>query len=352
MRKIKIIFYLLLILSAAACKKDKFSISTNADDFFFLRNKGADLPVWVKGNTASKTMIIYLHGGPGGGAFGEMYLLNSEFVKTVTNKYSMVFFDQRGSGSSQGNFDKDLMTEAQFVDDLDKLIILLKNKYGSDMNIFLYGVSWGGYLGTAYLVTGDNQNKVKGFINDSGNHNELLAANFGKKMLEYYAQQQISYNKNVADWSTIQDWCQKTDTITELTEFAQAFDYFGKAKNLMNDSIESSIHWDANANYQMIYNSPYSATSSYFNALFNTFVADNFKSLNLSDKLHTIVIPVLLMRGKYDFSVPPEIMDEAYEKISSPVKQKVTFEKSGHAVWSCEMDKFTELFIEFIEANK
>jgi len=351
MSKVKIIFYLLLIILAVSCKKEQFTISANADNFFFLRNKGADLPVWVKGNTASKTMIIYLHGGPGGGALGEMYLLNSEFVKTITNKYAMVFFDQRGSGSSQGNFDKDLMTEEQFVEDLDKLIILLKNKYGSDMNIFLYGVSWGGYLGYAYLVTGDNQNKIIGFINDSGNHNELSAANYGKKMLEYYAQQQISLNKNVTEWIGIQDWCQKTDTITELTEFAQAFDYFGNAKKLMGDSIVSSIHWDSHAHYRMTYFSPYSASSSYFNVLFNSFVADNFKSLNLSDKLNLIVIPVFLARGKYDFSVPPEIMDEAYEKISSPVKQKVTFEKSGHAVWSCEMKKFTELFIEFIDAN-
>ncbi|NVO20749.1 MAG: alpha/beta hydrolase [Bacteroidetes bacterium] len=351
MSKVKITCYLLLILIAISCNKEQFTISVNADDFFFLRNKGADLPVWVKGNTASKTMVIYLHGGPGGGALGEEFLLNSEFVRTITNKYAMVFFDQRGSGSSQGNFGKDLMTEEQFVEDLDKLIILLKSKYGSDMNIFLYGVSWGGYLGTAYLVTGDNQNKIKGFINDSGNHNELSAANYGKKMLKYYAQQQISLGKNVADWSNIQDWCQKTDTITELTEFAQAFDYFGKAKNLMGDSIISSIHWDSHANFRMTYFSPYSSSSSYFNTLFNSFVADHFKSLNLSEKLHTIVIPVFLARGKYDFSVPPEIMDEAYEKISSPVKQKVTFEKSGHAVWSCEMQNFTELFNEFIEAN-
>jgi pimeloyl-ACP methyl ester carboxylesterase len=351
MSKSKIIFYLLLIMLSVSCKKEQFTISANADDFFFLRNKGADLPVWVKGNTASKTMIVYLHGGPGGGALGELYLLNSEFVKTITNKYAMVFFDQRGSGSSQGNFGKDLMNEEQFVEDLDKLIILLKSKYGPDMNIFLYGVSWGGYLGTAYLVTGDNQHKIRGFINDSGNHNELYAANYGKKMLEYYAQQQISLDKNVDDWTGIQDWCRKTDTITELTEFAQAFDYFGKAKKLMADSIESSIHFDSHANFRMTFFSPYSASSSYFNSLFNSFVADHFKILNLSEKLHTIVIPVFLARGKYDFSVPPEIMDEAYEKISSPVKQKVTFKKSGHAVWSCEMEKFTELFDAFIKAN-
>jgi len=241
------------------------------------------------------------------------------------------------------------MTEKQFVDDLDKLVVLLQNKYGSDIHIFLYGVSWGGYLGTAYLVTGENQHKIKGWINDSGNHNELMAANYGKNMLVYYAQQQIALNKNVTDWNGILNWCRQKDTILDVNDFAQAFENFTKAGNLMSDSIISTLSWNSRLNNQMNFCSPYSVSSTYSN--FNTFVADNYKSLNLSDKLHIIQIPVLLVRGKYDFSVPKEIIEESYEKISSPIKQKVIFEKSGHAVWRCETDKFTGLFIDFISSN-
>lgn len=351
MRKIKNITYILLLLIVAGCEKNNFELATNADEFFFLRNDGADLPVWVKGNTASKTIIVYLHGGPGGGAsFGSSEFLNSEFVEAVTEKYAMVFFDQRGSGSSQGHYDKSLMTEAQFVEDLDKLVILLQNKYGSDISVFLYGVSWGGYLGTAYLVTGENQNKIKGWINDSGNQDQLLAANYGKDMMEFYANQQISLQKNVDRWTEILDWCQEKDTILELTDFAQAFTYFRKAEKLMSDSVVSNLIWDSKANNQMNFFSPYSASGTFSN--FNTFIAENYKNLSLTEKLHVINIPVLEVRGRYDFSVPAKSFDEYYEKISSPVKQKITFEKSRHAVWSCETDLFLEAFLNFIDSNK
>jgi proline iminopeptidase len=351
MRKIKTILYLLLLLIGAGCEKNDFELTTNADEFFFLRNDGADLPVWVKGNTASKTMIIYLHGGPGGaGSFGSREFLNSEFVDTLTKKYAMVFFDQRGSGSSQGHYSKDMMTEKQFVDDLDKLIVLLKDKYGPDFSYFLYGVSWGVYLGTAYLAVGDNQNKIKGWIGDSGNHNQLLAANYGKDMLEFHANQQIVLNRNVDDWSEIRSWCQQKDTILEVHDFAQAFTYFTKAGRLMGDSVTTNFHWDSKANFQMNFFSPYSLSGTYSNI--NTFVADNYKSLNLTDKLSTIELPVLIVRGRYDFSVPAKSFDEYYAKISSPVKHKITFEKSGHAVWSCETDLFLQAFIDFVDTNK
>jgi proline iminopeptidase len=340
-----------VVIIGTACEKNDFELTTNADEFFFLRNDGADLPVWVKGNTASKIMIIYLHGGPGGGgSLGSCEFLHSEFVETLTKKYAMVFFDQRGSGSSQGHYNKDLMTQDQFVDDLDKLILLLEDKYSSDFSYFLYGVSWGGYLGTAYLSTANNQDKINGWICDSGNHNQLLAANYGKDMLESYAIQQIALQQNVTDWKDILNWCQQKDTILEVTDFAQAFTYFRIAGNLMSDSTISNLHWDSKANFQMNFFSPFSASGTFSN--FNTFIADNYRNLDLTNGLQVIRIPALLVRGKYDFSVPAKSFDEYFEKISSPVKQKVIFEKSGHAVWSYETEPFLETFINFVNSNK
>jgi proline iminopeptidase len=351
MKNLKTIICILLSIIGTACEKNDFELTAHADEFFFLRNDGADLPVWVKGNTASKTLIVYLHGGPGGGgSLGSPLLLNSKFVETITSKYAMVFFDQRNSGSSQGHYDKDKMTEAQFVDDLDKLILLLQNKYGTDISIFLYGVSWGGYLGTAYLVSGDNQDKIKGWINDSGNHDELLAANYGKHMLEYYANQQIALQVNTDDWNEILDWCHQKDTILEVHDFAQAFTYFGKAGRLMSDSTISSLSWDSKANTHSNFFSPFSVSGTFSNM--NTFVADNYKTLNLTDKLSKIRIPVLTVRGKYDFSVPAPSFDQYFDKISSSVKQKITYPKSGHVVWSCETDSFSAAFITFVESNR
>jgi proline iminopeptidase len=352
MKNIYLLYLLGILICFGACEKNKFEISSCADEFLFLRNDGADLPVWVKGNTASKTMIVYLHGGPvGKGALGDWAFINSDFFKSVTQDFAMVLFDQRGTGSSQGHYSKDLLNEEQFVEDLNKLINLLYNKYGTDINVFLYGVSWGGYLGNAYLTSNDYQNKIKGWINDCGSHNILLDANSGKQMLIFYAKQQINLNKNIEDWSEILSWCKSKDTIIELDDFAKTYKYIDFAGRLMNDSTNNSISWDKKAVNKLKYNSPYSGSSVLSNSLFNYYIAENYKKLNLTDKMYRINIPTLLVRGRYDFGVTEEVINDAFSRISSDVKYKVTFEKSGHAVWSFETEEFTRLFKEFIVDN-
>ncbi len=352
MRQIQYIIFLFLAILVVSCEENDFELTTDADEFFFLRNDGADLPVSVKGNTASKTMIVYLHGGPAGkGAFGDWAFTNGDFYNTVIKDYAMVLYDQRGSGSSQGSYSKDLLSEEQFVDDLNKLILLLYNKYGSDINVFLYGVSWGGYLGNAYLTSDDYQDKISGWISDCGSHNILLNANTGKQMVINYARQQIALDKNAGKWSEMSSWFLSKDTITELSDFAKAYDYLDKAGELMEDSVTSSIVWDSKAVNQMKYNSPYSASSVFSNTLFNNFVADNYDKLNLTKKMNLITTPTLLVRGKYDFGTNQDVIDEAYSLISSEIKYKVTFEESGHGVWSFETDEFTRLFLDFISEN-
>ncbi len=346
------ILSVLLICLLFACEENDFELTTNADEFFFLRNDGADMPVWVKGNTASKTIIIYLHGGPAGSGSFHCSIQESQFVKSLTNDYAMVFYDQRATGSSQGHFDKSSMTEEQFVDDLDKLISLIYSKYGSDINLFLYGISWGGYLGTAYITTDNYQDKIKGWINDSGNHNQLLAANYGKEMLIYYGIQQISLNRNKNDWTEILNWCEQKDTILELNDFIQVKDYFYKARRLMSDSTVHTSNWQSSYQNTMLYNSPYSASAVFSNNFFHTYVADNYDKLNLTDKLYKITIPVLLARGKYDFGVPQQVYDEVFEKINSEVKYNVTFNKSEHAISHGETDLFVDMIKDFINENK
>lgn len=344
-----------MAIAITACEKNEFELTTNADEFFFLRNDGADMPVWVKGNTASKTMIVFLHGGPGGKGSFNWEIQISDFVSALTEDYAMILFDQRGRASSQGHFDGDLMTNKQFVEDIDKLITLLYAKYGSDINIFLYGVSWGGYLGTAYITTGDNQHKIKGWINDSGNHDWLLAVNSGKNMLYYYAQQQLTLNKNKEDWTEILNWCEQKDTIIEYMDFEQAFVYFDQACRLMNDSTVNTYNRGSKERFSLTYNSPYSPSGSFSNKIFNYqfWSLEFFHGLkDLSNELYKVNIPVFLARGKYDFKTPQPVHDEMFELINSDVKYKVTFNSTEHAVCFGETDLFVGMIKDFINENK
>ena len=54
----------------------------------------------------------------------------------LESSYATVFWDQRASGSSQGNSQNSLLTLPQFVEDLDKLVDLISHKYNQP-KIFL-----------------------------------------------------------------------------------------------------------------------------------------------------------------------------------------------------------------------
>ena len=58
------------MLLSGSCQKEEITLSDNAKDHFFLKSDGAEMPVWVEGNTESKTLVIFLHGGPGGSSIG------------------------------------------------------------------------------------------------------------------------------------------------------------------------------------------------------------------------------------------------------------------------------------------
>ena len=58
-------YYIILVIATlllGACEKSEFQ---SEGDFFHLSHKGANMPVWVKGNFNSDVIIITVHGGPG-----------------------------------------------------------------------------------------------------------------------------------------------------------------------------------------------------------------------------------------------------------------------------------------------
>lgn len=117
----------------------------------------------------SKPIIIFLHGGPG----GDYRALISEFgagnssrypaERTVENAgltrlqddYFLVFYDQRGAGLSQRQWDVHF---EEYIEDLDEVIdYYLKQKLEltgiSDEHVNIFGWSFGGILATSYINT-------------------------------------------------------------------------------------------------------------------------------------------------------------------------------------------------------
>ena len=86
--------------------------------------------------------LFVLHGGPGA---SHTYFL--PYLGPLSDNYQLVFYDQRGTGLSDGHLDLSAITIKQFVADLEALRIALGFE-----KISLLGHSWGGNFALAYAL--------------------------------------------------------------------------------------------------------------------------------------------------------------------------------------------------------
>ena len=154
MKKLLMIFLILLF----GCQKEKITISEASSQVFFVENAGASMRVLVDGNTQSNIYILVIHGGPGLSS----YFYDTKYVSQhLGDKYAMVYWDQRNAGASQGNSNGKQLHLSQMVDDLIKVIDVLKYRYGSNMSLFLLGHSFGGLIAADFLTHPGNQDMIR-----------------------------------------------------------------------------------------------------------------------------------------------------------------------------------------------
>ena len=192
------------ILFFVSCEKDD-PIGTSVSDLLWLENKGAQMPILVEGNTASETIILIIHGGPGGTAKVYNETL-TDMSKPLEEKYGVAYWDQRLSGNTRGHYDESDITVAQMVEDTRLVVELLRHRYGQGTSIFLLGHSWGGYLGTAFLAEGQNQDLINGWIEVDGAHNIRKISTDGVALMKEVAQ------GRGGDWEDILSFANDFDT--------------------------------------------------------------------------------------------------------------------------------------------
>lgn len=100
---------------------------------------GVKLHAEAHGDPANPTVIV-LHGGPGADYRSLLGL------RALSDRYHVVFYDQRGAGLSQ-RLPAEQLTLDSYLSELDAIV----DRYGGGEPVVLIGHSWGGMLGAAYL---------------------------------------------------------------------------------------------------------------------------------------------------------------------------------------------------------
>ena len=224
--KLKILLISILIL--AGCQKEKTTFDRLASDTFYIENAGASMRVLVEGNTASGIFILFVHGGPGAGAF----IYNTDYIsESIESKYAVIYWDQRNSGASQGNCNGGKLTLEQITDDLKKVIFVMKDRYGQDIELFLMSHSFGGLVASDFLTTGENQQLFKGYINIDGSHNYPLNNILTRDMLLTTGKLEVAKNSHIAEWNEIIDYCNSLTANINFDESNKLIKYAIQAEN-------------------------------------------------------------------------------------------------------------------------
>lgn len=329
-----------ILLASGACKKSDGQLTEDADEVFWLSRAGADMPVWVKGNTASKVFIVVLHGGPGAWS----YLFTGVQTEQLRQRYGVVFWDQRNAGSSAGNDNIGRLSLDQMVTDLESLLMVLRHRYGEEVQFFLLGHSFGGLLGTAFLAKGDNQKQVQGWIEVDGAHNYPLTNILSRQMLIDTGLAEIRRNHFVPEWNEIVQYCQNHEANQsyaisyQINRFAHEAEKYVNISNLPYAlcTPENPLSILANL-YELFYTSSGKAFQ------------ETLEVANFSPQLQQIKIPALLLWGQYDFIVPPGVGEDAFANLGSSSKKLIFFNQSGHRPMNTEPLAAQQAIIDFIE---
>jgi len=337
--------FILPLLLFLSCQKEDLN---NLEDSFTVRRNGADMPAYVYGNATNKNFLVYLHGGPGGTGLG----IRSGWQETIEDQYGVVYWDQRGSGMSQGHLSEDNLNVTEIIKDVTALVQVLKHKYGEDINLFLMGHSWGGTLGSAVL-TADNgaaQDLFKGWIHASAGYDWCQIWIEEIDNFKSIAEAQIGQGNEVAYWESGIELANDIDTASCQDFRLNAEGY--KAEGVLIKSGVINPHDTSSPFFQSeIFKNNQSITNRNL-VKTNAFFDKELPMLDLTGDLPMITLPTLVLHGKYDLAVPHTIGVSYYENIGSTEKEMVSFEKSGHQLHSTESDVFAAAVLAFIERYK
>jgi len=338
----------MIIILITGCQKEKISFSDNASDVFYVENEGAAMRVLVQGNTSSKTFILIIHGGPGAGAF----FYDTKFItQNIGDKYALVYWDQRNAGASQGANNGENLHLNVMVNDLKKVITVLKFRYGEDMSLFLLGHSFGGMIAADFVTSSDNQYMIKGLINVDGSHNYPLNDTLTREKLLSVGQYEVSQNRNIDKWTPILNYCEAHKGNFSFEESQQLEIYSTDAENYI-DSIKH-INIVSQVLRYMI-SDKYPLTAMLTNLIYSE--DSNFNKelavTQFSSSLNKVTIPVLLLWGKYDFTCPVALGEDFFNRISSTDKSMVISSKSGHYMILQDKDFFCNEINAFVQTHR
>jgi proline iminopeptidase len=264
------------------------------------------------GNRMVERPVAFLvHGGPGGDHSGFKPALSP-----LADRMQLVYFDHRGQGRSARG-PRETYTLDNNVEDMEAL----RQHLGLD-TIVVIGTSYGGMVALAYACRYPQHLSHLIAVVTAPNYRFLERAR--QILAERGTEEQIAVAEKL--------WAGNFQSEEELRHY---FDMMGPVYARKFDPVKAKERRERGI-----------VSPDAINEGFAGFL----RSYDVTDQLHAITCPTLVIAGRYDWICPPEFSELIASKI--PHADLRIFEESGHAVSGDESEKFLDLVRGFIVYNQ
>jgi|SRR5579862_418038 len=297
----------------------------------YLRLGGLDQWVMIRGENVANPLLIFVHGGPG---FPEMRLFRF-FNSSLEQHFTVVYWEQRGTNKSfDPTIPRSSMTVGQFLSDLDELVDVLLYRFGKQ-KVAIYGHSWGSALGVLYVARFPEKVAAYFGAGQVGNWpaSEVLCYEFTLSEAERRGNRKALRDLRAIGPPphTAKKMMVQRKWLTRFVGMVRCMSMWEFSRIILSRP-ESSI-WDL--------------PNILRGTLFSTYTMwDEVSALNLTQLAPVLEVPVVILVGRNDHIIAPEISVAYFNILSAPSKRLIWFEDSAHEPPFEEPTKFNAIMAE------
>lgn len=306
---------------------------------------GLEQKIHIRTEDETLPVLLFLHGGPGVCNRHTIFHDHSDLLDTFT----MVCWDQRGTGGSYAGAKKEDLTVDRVVEDGAELIRWLCKEFKKD-KIFIIGGSWGSALGT--LLAYRHPEHIAAYVGfgqmADGTKNEDLSYKFALEEAE--KADDMKAVKALIELGEPVKGCYKGGYKGMMVQRNIMMKYGGYSKNEKKRSYFSSMV------VPMLFSGEYSVSDLWGLIKGHVFVLETMwpevGSLNLGEMCPEFRMPYYIFDGRLDQNTPAALVQEYFDNIKAPEKELIWFENSGHNPMNDEGERFKRLLREKLTAVK
>lgn len=267
-------------------------------------------------------VLLFLHGGPGVCNRHEMLWYQTGLIE----KYTLVFWDQRGSGKSwRKSVTKENLTVETYLRDAADLIDYLLQEFHKE-KLVIIGHSWGTILGTPLVER--YPEKVSAYVGIGQfvnlRLNEEISYNYCVREAEKAGDTKV-YEKLVAGPPVDGVYPDKAAMMVQRNALSHYHGAMWKGSSSIYQSVLLPLVQHPGYDLKGIYG--YARGALYLpDALW-----PDIMNCDYLHKVKALDVPVLLTMGRHDWNTPFELAREWYDNLEAPKKEWVWFEESAHS---------------------